>query len=197
VENSNIISHPSNRKSLRLLISRSFTIGLALCFLGPPGVAIAKNSSDASDTAGAKFPARVGLFVRHGSVKLDEGGDPWVTYWAGALVLINMFYYRTHGHTLEREYADCRDSVKMVTADARLVSDTRATISPGGRARTGWRAVFTSNKLGISERAKSQLLIFQLGDRFVKYRITYPLAHAERAEKEIDNFLRSFPWPRN
>jgi hypothetical protein len=165
--------------------------------LRAPDAAIAKSSSAASDTAGAKFPARVGLFVRHGSVKLDQGGDPWVTYWAGALVFINVFYYRTHGHTLEREYADCKDSVKMVTADARLVSDAHITISPGGRARSGRRAVFTSKELGVSERAKSQLLIFQLKDRFMKYRITYPQAHAEKAEEEIGSFLRSFPWPPN
>jgi hypothetical protein len=166
--------------------------------MGAPDVAIAKSSIGAADTAaGAKFPARGGLFVRHGPVKFDPGGNPGATYWAGALVLADVFYYRTYGHTLEREYADCKDYVKMVTSDARLVSDSAITISPGGRARSGRRAVFTSKKLGISERAKSQLLIFQHNDRFMKYRITYPLAHAEKAEEEIDNFLKSFPWPRN
>ena len=136
------------------------------------------------------------MFVRHGPVKADSRGDPNATYWAGALAFADVFYYRTFGHTLEREYADCKDYVKMFTPDARLISDSRFIISAGGRTRTGRRAIFTSKNLGgVRERVKSQLLIFPHNDRFLKYRITYPQAHAERAEQEIDNFVRSFPWP--
>lgn len=144
-----------------------------------------------------RFPTRLGLFVREGPVRLDDGGDPWANYWAGSLVLVSVFYYQTNGHPLEREYADCKDYVKILTRDARLVSDSAIRISPAGRAHSGRRAIFTSRKLGSFKGAKSQLLIFQHKDRFMKYRITYPLAHAERAEEQIDNFLRSFPWPRD
>jgi hypothetical protein len=173
-------------------MNRLFVI-VALLIAGP-FTADASNSS-----AGFTFPSRVGLFVRHGPIKFDEGGNPYASYWAGELILADVFYYRTYRHTLEREYSDCKDYVKIVSPNARLISDSAISISPGGHAHSGRRAVFTVQKGRLANRgpAKSQLLIFQLGDRFVKYRITYPLAHAERAEKEIDNFLRSFPWPRN
>jgi hypothetical protein len=44
--------------------------------------------------------------------------------------------------------------------------------------------------------AKSLLVIFVAGDRFLKFRITYPIAHADRVDREVDTFLRSFPWPK-
>jgi hypothetical protein len=116
------------------------------------------------------------------------------TYWAGSLALATAYYYRTRGHTLEREFSDCKDELKIYSPSARLVSDTAFAIS-GHRGR---RAVFTATTgtLALMGPAKSVLLIFAAGDRFLKFRITYPVAHAERVEREIDIFLRSFPWPK-
>lgn len=135
--------------------------------------------------------------MRQGPVKFDQGGDPNASYWAGAVVLADVFYYRTYGHTFQREYSDCKDYVKIFSPQARLISDSAIIITPHGHAHAGRRAVFTVQKGGLAHRgpAKSQLLIFPFGDRFVKYRISYPLAHAEMAEKEIEKFLRDFSWP--
>ena len=167
---------------------------------GTVGQAGAKNSPDSTDiAAAAKFPERVGLFKRQGPAKLDVGGNPQATYWAGALVLMDVFYYRTYGHTLEREYSDCKDYVKIVTPDAFLVSDSATTISPGGHTRVGRRAIFRTRKPhGVFHAPlKSQLLIFENKDRFVKYRITYASTHAQKAEEQIGHFLSSFSWPGN
>lgn len=166
---------------------------LAIFVLLAPSLAIAKESKRSTTDSRALFPSRVGLFTRHGPVELDDEGDPLADYWAGSLVFANVFYYRTRGHTLEREYSECRDAVKIGSPNARLISDSAFLLS-GHRGR---RAIFTIQKGPLAESgpAKTQLVIFAEADRFLKFRITYQQAHAGRAEQEIDRFLRSYPWP--
>jgi len=173
---------------------RALSILLALLILLPPANAIAKETRQRVTDTRAIFPSRIGLFARRGRVESDNAGDPLAHYWAGSLVLASAYYYRTSGHTLEREYSDCKDQVKINSPSARLISDSAFSVS-GHRGR---RAIFTAQKGPLAEGgpAKSQLLIFAAGDRFLKFRITYPIAHAERSETEIDVFLRSFPWPK-
>jgi hypothetical protein len=173
---------------------RVVSILLALVILLPTGNAIAKETRQRVTDTRTIFPNRIGLFARRGKIELDNAGDPLAHYWAGSLVLASAYYYRTSGHTLEREYSDCKDEVKINSPSARLISDSAFSVS-GHRGR---RAIFTAQKgpLAAGGPAKSQLVIFITADRFLKFRITYPIAHAERAEKEIDIFLRSFPWPK-
>jgi hypothetical protein len=189
---------------MRILNLKRWVLPLAVVIAGSPLVlplnkaeAKAKETRAANSAGGFKFPAQVASFRRSGPVKSDAAGDPYASYWAGHLILADVFYYRTSGHALQREYSDCRDYVRIYTPSARLISDAVITISPRGESYRGHRAIFTAKKgrLGPGGPAKSQLLIFQLGDRFVKYRISYPLAHAERAEQEIDLFLKALAWP--
>jgi len=172
---------------------RAFSILLVMAIVLSPGAVIAKETRQRLTETRTLFPSRIGLFARHGRVESDNAGDPLAHYWAGLLVLASVYYYRTSGHTLEREYSDCKDQVKINSPSARLISDSAFSVS----WRRGKRAIFTAQKGPLAARgpAKSQLVIFMAGDRFLKFRITYPIAHAERAEKEIDTFLRSFPWP--
>jgi len=167
--------------------------GLLAIVLLFPGAAIAKEPGQRVPDSRTLFPSRVGLFTRHGRVELDDWGDPWADYWAGSLAFANVFYYRTRGHTLEREYSGCKDAVKIASSNARLLSDSAFSRS-GCRGR---RAIFAIQKGGLARSGptKSQLIIFAIGDRFLKFRISYPIDHAERAEKEIDIFLLSYPWP--
>ena len=176
-----------------ILNVKALSLLFAIVILLPPSDSIAKETRRPVTDPRALFPSRVGLFARQGRVESDDAGDPLAHYWAGSLVLASAYYYRTRGHTLEREYADCKDQVKISSPNARLISDSAVSIS----ARRGRRAIFTVKKGPLAGRgpSKSQLVIFAVGDRFLKFRITYPIAHAERAEKEIDIFLHSFPWP--
>ncbi len=165
-------------------------IAIVLLF---PSLAIAKEPGKRTSDSRSVFPSRVGMFTRHGRIELDSWGDPLADYWAGSLVFANVFYYRARGHTFEREYSECKDAVKINSSNARLISDAVYTQS----GRRGRRAIFTIQKGGLAKQGptKSQLIIFAVGDRFLKFRITYLSDHAERAEKEIDLFLRSYPWP--
>jgi len=173
--------------------TRTLPTLLAIIILLSPAAAFAKETRAQTPDARAVFPNRVALFTRHGRVELDEWGDPLADYWAGSLVFANVFHYRTRGHTLEREYSECKDAVKIASSNARLTSDSAFVLS-GHRGR---RAIFSMQKGPLAQAgpAKSQLIIFITGDRFLKFRITYPAAHAERAEQEIDRFLHSYPWP--
>lgn len=173
----------------RSAVSKWLSFLLTLTIIAPSG-AVAKTPSPRP--SGFKFPERVGLFVRKGGVKLDEGGDPFAHYFAGSLVLATVYYYRTRGHMLEREYSDCKNEVRKYTPSARLISDSRVSVA----SQIGRRAIFTAQKglLAAGSPAKSQLVIFKTGDRFLKFRITYPIAHAERADAEIEKFLQAFPW---
>lgn len=181
---------PRNNVPVPNLRWRMVGVLMALIFLCGPEIAAAKSPSPARN----KFPGRVGFFVRKGAVRMDKAGDPVATYWAGSLALATVYYYRSRGHTLEREYSNCKNEVKAYSPTSRIISDS-SFVSAG---RRGKRAIFSIRRgpLAVAGQAKSQLVIFPAGDRFLKFRITYPVAHAERAEKEIDNFLRSFPWPR-
>lgn len=172
---------------------RALSVLFAIVVLFPPSDAIAKETRRRVTDPRALFPSRIGLFARNGGVEKDDAGDPLAHYTAGSLVLASVYFYRTRGHTLEREYFDCRDQVKISSPSARLISDSAYSVS----GRRGRRAIFTVKKGALARGgpSKSQLLIFRAGDRFLKFRITYSIAHAERAEQEVDNFVRSFPWP--
>ena len=173
---------------------KTLSMLLAIVILLPTGNAIAKENRQPVIESRSLFPNRVGLFVRKGQVRADPAGDPVATYLAGSLALATVYYYRTRRHTLEREYSDCKDEVKIYSPSARLISDSLFSIA----GRRGKRAIFTvkTGPLASLGPARSQLLIFLTGDRFLKFRITYPIAHAERVEQEIDVFVRSFPWPK-
>ena len=92
-----------------------------------------KPTGASNSAAGFNFPTQVELFLRQGPIKFDQGGNPYASYWAGALILADVFYYRTYSHTLEREYSDCKDYVKISSPRARLISDASIRISPGGK----------------------------------------------------------------
>jgi hypothetical protein len=194
VESSSAISHPSSCNVAGVLPPRGLSILLTLVILFPAGDAIAREARGRSVDGRALFPSRVGLFVRDGPVQKDDEGDPLAHYWAGSLVIASVYYYRSRGRSLQHEYADCKDQVKISSSSARLVSDSGLSVA----GRRGRRAIFTVKKGPLARRgpSKSQLVIFAAGDRFLKFRITYSVDHAERAEKEIDSFLRSFPRPR-
>jgi hypothetical protein len=154
--------------------------------------------SPRNSTAGFTFPARVGNFVRRGPVTFDDAGDPIGTYWAGALALANVYYYKTSGHSLEREFADCRDYVKVITPGARLLASGEVVVNAAGHKHRGFKAVFRfppNSRTRFAGAMKSQLLIFQLRDRFVKFRVTYSWDHADRVEEELHNFLSDLAWP--
>jgi hypothetical protein len=113
------------------------------------------------------------------------------TYLAGRMALASVFYYKDA--PFAREYAGARDAVKMRTPSARLLSDAPSKLHPSGR-----RAVFTFTEKflgGPKNKLMSELLMFPNRDLYLTFRITYLASHADRAQREIDMFVRGFRLP--
>ena len=166
----------------------------------PGGFLGGSNGSDlVTRSTGFRFPARVSLFVRGDSRQYDETGqDLSVRYQAGVLIVATICEYPTGGKMLDTEFADRKAEIKSVHKDARLLRDEEVTIHPGGKARRGRKAVFVI-KEGFAYHSEqpyqSDLLVFERGNRFVEYGFSYPAAHRERAESEIEKFIDALTWP--
>jgi hypothetical protein len=171
----------------KLLLLSIATASLFLCHN-----AVAATGDPSRDAkTGVTFPKRLGVFEREGGIKYDAGGNPMATYLAGRLILLDAFYYKDN--SFATEYSNCRDYVKIMHPEARLVSDGPSNLHASGR-----RAVFTfQDKFLGGDRTKliSELMMFPHRDRYIKFRVTYPAAHADRARREIDSFARALKLP--
>ena len=165
----------------------------AMCFVGPAEARETARPNKASPAQrGASFPKSLGAFKRDGAVKRDPGGNPMATYHAGRLVLLTMYYYED-GRSFADEFAVCQGHVKTVHPDARLLSEEAVRLhGRGKRAVFAFQASFLG---GTRTKVLSELIMFPHNDRFLKFRATYPAAHAARARVEIDSFIRALPGP--
>lgn len=165
----------------------------ALCFGGPlEARERAKTNSPSTVQPGLLFPKSLGAFKRDGAAKRDPGGNPIATYRAGRLVLLDMYYYKDR-LPFAGEFANCQAYVKIVHPDARLISEETVRLHGAGK-----RSVFSFNAAflgGPRTKVQSELIMFPHNDRFLKFRATYPAAHAARARSEIDSFIRALPGP--
>ena len=149
-------------------------------------------------SSGFRFPDRIGHFRRVGGQQYDQAGqDLSVKYQAGALIVADVYEYpkRQSGAT---EFAIRKQGIKTLHADAKLLREESVTIHPGPTARSGRRALFAISQgyhYSFPPPYLSLLLVFERGERFLEYRITYAAAHRERAESEIDQFLDTLTWP--
>lgn len=181
-----------------MLRPRKFLLPVAgWLFLGVAVMAAAQDQSSTKVTTstdpktGFAFPKRLGAFEREGGIAYDAGRNPMAKYFAGRLILLDAFYYKDA--PFATEYANCRDYVKLIHPEARLISDGPSNLHPSGR-----RAAFTFlDKFLGGERTKlmSELMMFPHRDRYIKFRVTYPATHADRARQEIDSFVRALKLP--
>lgn len=149
--------------------------------------------------SGFRFPARIGVFVRQGGHQYDAAGqDLSVKYKAGELIMADVYEYPSGGKNLTTEFADRKNEISMAHSDARLLREGKVTIHPGGKARTGWKAIFAISQgyhYSFPPPYQSDLLVFLRGARFIEYRFSYSAGHRERAESEIKKFIDSLAWP--
>jgi hypothetical protein len=134
---------------------------------------------------------RVGGFQREGGIEYDTAGYPEATYLLDRTALASVFYYKNA--PFPTEYANARDTVKIKTPSARLISDSPSNLHLGGR-----RAVFTFEGpfLGQSKaKLISELLMFPHRDHYLTFRITYLASHTAEMLAEIDSFVRGFKMP--
>ena len=175
-----------NRNSRRYV---SLGVLLAAIVVVCPSASVL-GKGDVDPKTGMRFPVHVGAFERRGPIDYDDAGYPVGHYFAGALGFATVFYYKNL--PFPQEYATARDAVIQKTSAARLISDGRSNLHPGGR-----RAVFTfvDSLGGQKTKMLSELLMFPRGDYYLTFRVTYIASHAERMRQEIDTFVRGFRMP--
>lgn len=156
------------------------------------------------------FPTKIGHFLRVSMNNLDPHGvEVSVVYNSDSGILLTVYVYPTRRYSydtgrdpLEEHFRGVRDMAVRNSPDARLISDGPSRVKQNGKSYTGRRAVmsledFRAKATRSRKRPKgiSELIIFRLGDFFIKYRITYSEAIEIKAEREINDFMSALRWP--
>ena len=168
---------------LRNLVLGSVVLMLAACSSTPTGV------TSRAPKKPVAFPRRVGAFTQAGGLEYDIRGDPTAKYYAGAMIVLDVYYYRDEPD-FSHHYADCKDAILTYNPKARLISDKASSLRPRGKQAL---YEFTNKFRGAPNvRLRSELLLFIEDDQYLKFRATYPASHALRAHREVARFVREF-----
>ena len=114
------------------------------------------------------------------------------------MIIADIYEYPSRGKPLATEFANRKDEIRLAHSDARLLREGKVTIHPGGKERSGWKAVFAISqgyRYSFPPPYQSALLVFQRGSYFIEYRFSYSAGHRERAESEIQKFVDRLAWP--
>jgi len=149
------------------------------------------------------FPPRVGSFERAQIVEYDSYGmDVGVGYndpkeSIAMTVYVYPISQNAPNDTLNRHFIICKGIVLAQHAGALLVVDDPVQIAPAGIQHTGLRAAFTYTDKFEHKRQplRSELYLFTHGQRFVKYRVTYPAGRQAEAELAIRELMTQLAWP--
>ena len=143
------------------------------------------------------FPAKFGSFQRALPQQYDADGEDFSIAYDSLLppISITVFVYPAAGRSLEDEFARRQNEITAVHPEAKLFAHGSATLSPSREhalsASYRYRAVFGD----VEQTVLSALLIARHGDRFVAYRVVYPVAAKALATPAALKFEQAFPWP--
>lgn len=184
-----------------------------LCFLtacGTPdpirGIRTAKPSRTTIYTNAPsqfRFPPSIGSFEREQVTEYDrQANNVGVGYNDVARgIAVTVFVYpipqRAPDKTLSGHFTACKTEVLGGHSGAQLLSEGAIEISPGGVPRSGRRATFTFTDTFAHQRqpVRSVLYLFLHGERFIKYRATYPVGQDPIAVSAIRTFIDDLAWP--
>ena len=169
------------------------------------------------------FPTNVGIAVRVSLDKYDkEGRDVSAGYnLSSRQMAVTVFVYPAPKNfaplpqeriesvseaIVKRHFEQVKQDVQRKHSNAQISSEVAFDLKQEKMTRKGQRAVFSFEDrfAGLRQPVQSELYLFMLepdtmfliDERFfVKFRVTYPAAEKESAEKEFQNFLKSLSWP--
>lgn len=189
-----------------LLISCVYSEIPGLRPLGPAGL----DEKYVHDYSNFVFPNRIGHFIRVSLHNLDPlGQEVSVIYNSDRGIMLTVYVYPTRQLSLDTEkdpleyhFQGVKDMALRNSPGAKLVSEGSARVIQNGKSYTGRRMVMSledfrakTTRSGKRPKGISELLIFRLGDHFIKYRIAYSDAIRSKAENEIKNFITALKWP--
>lgn len=154
-----------------------------------PGELVHKDS-------GIAFPSRIGSFLRVTGNQYDEQGrDISVGYNGDIPVVVTVYVYPAEGRTLEADLVEQSAVVLDAHPGATVLDHGKVQVTPEDVDAALVSFQFSADFYGKQQPLHSQLVLARLGERFVKYRITYPVAIADIATEDSTRFLHNFAWP--
>lgn len=154
-----------------------------------PGELVHKDS-------GFVFPPRIGTFLRSQAHQYDKDGrDISVGYNGEIPSAVTVYIYPAGGRTLESDLVTHSADIMTAYPGARILSRQHVEVTPDGLDAEAVSFAFTSTFLGKEQLLHADLVLARHGDRFVKYRITYPSTLADLAGEDSGKFLHYFAWP--
>lgn len=159
--------------------------------------------------AGARFPEQVGDFQRANVHQFDPDGidlsASYVLARGEDRVIVTVYVYPaarlgsdgSAAERCEREFEGVGDAIEAHHGDARLAEQGPAPAIAGVEPALGRRAVYRMtapfNGRPQPVRSEAYLYCFVDGDWLVKYRATSN--EAFDASSDVEDFIRSGPWP--
>jgi hypothetical protein len=154
-----------------------------------PGELIHKDS-------GFSFPARVGTFARFQGHQYDsQGRDISVGYNGDIPSVVTIYVYPSEGNDLEDALTSQSADVLAAYPGAKVVGRRTVGVTPADISAESVTFAFSAMFFGKQQPLHSELVLARHGDRFIKYRITYPASLADLAGEDSSKFLHRFSWP--
>lgn len=187
---------------LKALAAAAAASLLAACATAPPGTNAQPFLTGATPgelihkDSGIAFPARIGSFARFQGHQYDDGGrDISVGYNGDIPSVVTVYVYPSDGSDLESALTTQSASVLAAYPGAKVVGRRTVQVTPADISAESVSFAFSAPFLGKEQPLHSELVLARHGERFIKYRITYPESMADLASEDSSKFLHYFAWP--
>lgn len=146
--------------------------------------------------SGFHFPARIGSFARVSGHQYDAAGrDVSVGYNGDIPSVVTVYVFPAAGEDIEAALVAQSADVLAAYPGAQVVDRRRVQVSPADVSAEAVSFRFSAMFQGKEQPLLSELVLARHGERFIKYRITYPVALADLAGDDSGKFLQHFRWP--
>lgn len=145
--------------------------------------------------SGIAFPARVGSFARFQGHQYDQQGrDISVGYNGDIPSVVTVYVFPQAGTDFESVLTEQSADVLAAYPGAQLTDRRTVQVTPADINAECVSFTFSAMFYGKQQTLHSELVLARDGERFIKYRITYPVALADLAGEDSSKFLQHFTW---
>ena len=146
--------------------------------------------------SGFVFPAQIGNFKREKTHQFDELGEDISVGYNNLVygVVATIYVYPAHG-SLADEFKARQAEIASHHQNIDLLLTSKRKITPKALDALTASYRFDEDFLGKTQGVRSELVVAQIGTRFVEYRFSYPVATQANASVDVINFESTFAWP--
>jgi hypothetical protein len=146
--------------------------------------------------SGFVFPTQIGNFKREKSTQFDDLGEDISVGYNNLIygVVATIYVYPAHG-ALTDEFKARQAEITSHHQNIELLSTSKRKVTPKAVDAFTASYHFNENFMGKTQGVRSELVVAQIGNRFVEYRFSYPVATQTNASVDVINFEATFAWP--